>query len=298
MCESCLIWPGPAPQTQARRWVMRQGPSWLGWHLTSALHCPSPACIPDIDECRYRYCQHRCVNLPGSFRCQCEPGFQLGPNNRSCVGEAELGQARGPGQRGVRWGNSLPDQPRCSGGSGLLLGFHLSRIFLAPPDVNECDMGAPCEQRCFNSYGTFLCRCHQGYELHRDGFSCSGEHSTPDTCSPLVSTGLCWFPRPCVMPASCHTALHFMPLMSHPPSTPVPPGYSTPAGGKAAAELPTRTCSLLGKSRRGAVRSPLKLSRETEQRWMCTPSLGVRLICVQILDQGKSLFSLSPFLLL
>lgn len=44
--------------------------------------------IPDIDECRYRYCQHRCVNLPGSFRCQCEPGFQLGPNNRSCVGEA------------------------------------------------------------------------------------------------------------------------------------------------------------------------------------------------------------------
>lgn len=47
-----------------------------------------PASISDIDECRYRYCQHRCVNLPGSFRCQCEPGFQLGPNNRSCVGEA------------------------------------------------------------------------------------------------------------------------------------------------------------------------------------------------------------------
>ena len=52
--------------------------------------CPAfpPASISDIDECRYRYCQHRCVNLPGSFRCQCEPGFQLGPNNRSCVGEA------------------------------------------------------------------------------------------------------------------------------------------------------------------------------------------------------------------
>lgn len=180
---------------------MRQGPSWLGWHLTSALPCPSPACIPDIDECRYRYCQHRCVNLPGSFRCQCEPGFQLGPNNRSCVGKAGLGQAWGPGQRAVRRGNSFPDQPRCTGGSGLLLGFHPSPIFLAPPDVNECDMGAPCEQRCFNSYGTFLCRCHQGYELHRDGFSCSGERSTPNTGSPLVSTGLCWFPRACVMPS-------------------------------------------------------------------------------------------------
>ncbi|EDL33140.1 epidermal growth factor-containing fibulin-like extracellular matrix protein 2, isoform CRA_b [Mus musculus] len=51
-----------------------------------------PECV-DIDECRYRYCQHRCVNLPGSFRCQCEPGFQLGPNNRSCVdvNECDMG---------------------------------------------------------------------------------------------------------------------------------------------------------------------------------------------------------------
>lgn len=43
--------------------------------------------LSDIDECRYRYCQHRCVNVPGSFSCQCEPGFQLAGNNRSCIGE-------------------------------------------------------------------------------------------------------------------------------------------------------------------------------------------------------------------
>ncbi|KAL8184088.1 UNVERIFIED_CONTAM: EGF-containing fibulin-like extracellular matrix protein 2 [Gekko kuhli] len=56
-------------------------------------HCQCPdgyrkigtECV-DIDECRYRYCQHRCVNSPGSFSCQCEPGFQLASNNRSCVG--------------------------------------------------------------------------------------------------------------------------------------------------------------------------------------------------------------------
>lgn len=51
-------------------------------------------------------------------------------------------------------------------------------------------MGAPCEQRCFNSYGTFLCRCNQGYELHRDGFSCSGENSLVLLDTALVpSTG-------------------------------------------------------------------------------------------------------------
>ncbi|XP_043540735.1 EGF-containing fibulin-like extracellular matrix protein 2, partial [Chiloscyllium plagiosum] len=39
----------------------------------------------DINECRFRYCQHRCVNSPGSFTCQCEPGFTLGQDNHSCV---------------------------------------------------------------------------------------------------------------------------------------------------------------------------------------------------------------------
>lgn len=47
-----------------------------------------PSLLSDIDECRYRYCQHRCVNVPGSFSCQCEPGFQLAGNNRSCIGES------------------------------------------------------------------------------------------------------------------------------------------------------------------------------------------------------------------
>lgn len=42
-------------------------------------------------------------------------------------------------------------------------------------DVNECDMGAPCSQRCYNTYGTFLCRCDQGYELGPDGFACNGK---------------------------------------------------------------------------------------------------------------------------
>lgn len=36
-------------------------------------------------------------------------------------------------------------------------------------------MGAPCSQRCYNTYGTFLCRCDQGYELGPDGFACNGK---------------------------------------------------------------------------------------------------------------------------
>ncbi|KAB1267402.1 EGF-containing fibulin-like extracellular matrix protein 1 [Camelus dromedarius] len=40
----------------------------------------------DIDECTIPpYCHQRCVNTPGSFYCQCNPGFQLAANNYTCV---------------------------------------------------------------------------------------------------------------------------------------------------------------------------------------------------------------------
>ena len=33
--------------------------------------------FPDIDECRYGYCQQLCANVPGSYSCTCNPGFTL-----------------------------------------------------------------------------------------------------------------------------------------------------------------------------------------------------------------------------
>lgn len=88
----------------------------------------------------------------------------------------------------MRWGLDLLPEPETNGALGGVPAFTLLFVF-TPSDVNECDMGAPCEQRCFNSYGTFLCRCNQGYELHRDGSSCSGEsplvHWSPRTCNAL-----------------------------------------------------------------------------------------------------------------
>lgn len=62
------------------------------------------------------------------------------------------------------------------------------------PDVNECDMGAPCSQRCYNTYGTFLCRCDQGYELGPDGFACNGEWFVFKGREAMVRTLGCRFP--------------------------------------------------------------------------------------------------------
>uniref|UniRef100_F7B0U4 EGF containing fibulin extracellular matrix protein 2 n=1 Tax=Monodelphis domestica TaxID=13616 RepID=F7B0U4_MONDO len=120
---------------------------------------------PDIDECELNFHDCRpsqeCHNLPGSFHCSCPDGYRK-------MGSECVGKAPEPARPPCLSARTLPPWPW----AWLLL----------PADVNECEMGAPCEQRCLNSYGTFLCRCHQGYELHRDGFSCNDidecRHST------------------------------------------------------------------------------------------------------------------------
>nr|XP_020823853.1 EGF-containing fibulin-like extracellular matrix protein 2 isoform X3 [Phascolarctos cinereus] len=134
-------------------------------NLPGSFHCSCPdgyrkvgsECV-DIDECRYRYCQHRCVNVPGSFTCQCEPGFQLGPNNRSCVdvNECEMG---------------APCEQRCFNSYGTFLcrcnqGYELHRDGFSCNDIDECRHSTYlCQYHCSNEPGRFSCHCPQGYQL-------------------------------------------------------------------------------------------------------------------------------------
>ncbi|KAM4603448.1 EGF-containing fibulin-like extracellular matrix protein 1 isoform 1-T3 [Polymixia lowei] len=39
-------------------------------------------------------------------------------------------------------------------------------------DVNECETSNPCQQRCYNTVGSFMCQCEQGYQLASDQISC------------------------------------------------------------------------------------------------------------------------------
>ena len=43
----------------------------------------------DIDECDSNNggCDHRCVNEPGSSRCECRTGFDLASNGTTCIGK-------------------------------------------------------------------------------------------------------------------------------------------------------------------------------------------------------------------
>ncbi|XP_043939120.1 epidermal growth factor-like protein 8 [Protopterus annectens] len=44
-------------------------------------------CQIDVDECNapVRFCSQRCINTPGSYHCECSPGYILGNDDKSCV---------------------------------------------------------------------------------------------------------------------------------------------------------------------------------------------------------------------
>ncbi|KAM8938879.1 EGF-containing fibulin-like extracellular matrix protein 2 isoform 2-T2 [Pelodytes ibericus] len=134
-------------------------------NIAGSFHCKCPdgyrkignECV-DIDECRYRYCQHRCVNSPGSFTCQCEPGFQLASNNRSCVDVNECSMG-------------APCQQRCYNTYGTFLcrcnqGYELDHDGYTCNDVDECSYSSYlCQHQCVNEPGRFSCSCPDGYQL-------------------------------------------------------------------------------------------------------------------------------------
>ena len=45
----------------------------------------------DVNECNMTYhgCSHMCVNNQGSFRCECESGYELSADGRTCQGDAQ-----------------------------------------------------------------------------------------------------------------------------------------------------------------------------------------------------------------
>ncbi|MGH0176923.1 UNVERIFIED_CONTAM: hypothetical protein FKN15_073883 [Acipenser sinensis] len=127
----------------------------------------------DIDECRYRYCQHSCVNSPGSFACQCEPGFQLAGNNRSCVDIDECERDLHDCQPSQQCTNT-PGSFTCTCPDGY------RKISSECVDIDECRYRY-CQHSCVNSPGSFACQCEPGFQLAGNNRSCVGTHQCTDS---------------------------------------------------------------------------------------------------------------------
>uniref|UniRef100_A0A7N6BYE6 Fibulin-1 n=1 Tax=Anabas testudineus TaxID=64144 RepID=A0A7N6BYE6_ANATE len=125
----------------------------------------------DIDECKgpEKACAgHGCINLLGSYRCECEPGYIFNSISRVCEDLNEC--------------ENNPCSQECANVYGSYQcycrrGYQLSDIDgMTCEDIDECALptgGHICSYRCHNTPGSFHCSCPvTGYTLAPNGRSC------------------------------------------------------------------------------------------------------------------------------
>ncbi|XP_056465598.1 EGF-containing fibulin-like extracellular matrix protein 1 isoform X1 [Gadus chalcogrammus] len=161
----------------------------------------SDQCV-DRDEClQSHYCMHRCVNLPGAYRCECNTGHKLASNNHSCVdvNECEL---------------QSPCQHQCYNLLGSFLcqchqGYELAGDTVSCQDIDECSFSSyMCQYQCINTQGSYTCQCPDGYQLHgarlcQDINECEkGTHDCreDEMCWNYYGSFRCYPSNPCLEP--------------------------------------------------------------------------------------------------
>uniref|UniRef100_A0A8D0D215 Fibulin-1 n=1 Tax=Sander lucioperca TaxID=283035 RepID=A0A8D0D215_SANLU len=135
-----------------------------GYHLNEE----GTRCV-DIDECKgpERVCAgHGCINLIGSYRCECETGYIFNSISRVCE---DINECRHyPGRLCAHKCENTLGSYQCS----CTTGFKLAADGRNCDDLNECESN-PCSQECANVYGSYQCYCRRGYQLSDiDGMTC------------------------------------------------------------------------------------------------------------------------------
>ncbi|KAG7455868.1 hypothetical protein MATL_G00245510 [Megalops atlanticus] len=135
-----------------------------GYHLNEE----GTRCV-DVNECATPNgpCEgHTCINLVGSFRCECRAGYIFNSISRVCE---DINECRHyPGRLCAHKCDNVLGSYQCS----CMTGFKLAHDGRNCEDLNECESN-PCSQECANVYGSYQCFCRRGYQLSDiDGITC------------------------------------------------------------------------------------------------------------------------------
>ncbi|XP_021177717.2 fibulin-1 [Fundulus heteroclitus] len=135
----------------------------------------------DVDECLIgdKCGSHVCVNLEGSYRCECRDGYMFNRVSKLCEDINEC--THYPGRLCAHRCENTEGSYRCSCATGFKLAFDGREC----EDINECE-DKPCSQECTNVHGSYQCYCHRGYQLNDlDGITCEDidECMMPNVCS-------------------------------------------------------------------------------------------------------------------
>ncbi|XDV43540.1 hypothetical protein PO909_012006 [Leuciscus waleckii] len=106
--------------------------------------------------------EHRCHNTPGSFLCECNPGFRLFAGKCKDVDECT---------------ESMCEQGCLNSQGSFSCYCHAGYALLSDrgicTDIDECLGNVnPCEDICLNTKGSFKCSCRENFILAKNGISC------------------------------------------------------------------------------------------------------------------------------
>ncbi|KAK6012951.1 EGF-like domain protein, partial [Ostertagia ostertagi] len=122
----------------------------------------------DINECSVGNagCSQLCINLPGSYECQCKSGYIMTYDGRTCEDINECVLNNGGCQHSC---TNMPGGYKCSCEEG----YRLAEDGHSCYDVNECLVNnGGCSQLCRNDEGGRHCECFGGYVLGKDEKTC------------------------------------------------------------------------------------------------------------------------------
>ncbi|NXW60451.1 NID2 protein, partial [Eurystomus gularis] len=134
----------------------------------------------DVDECAEGLSQCGpftiCLNMPGSYRCECRSGYRPAEDGQACVPLAPVSDPCEDGSHPCAPRDRARCLPRADGHPACecLPGYAGDGVDCS--DVDECAEN-PCHPAatCYNTPGSFSCQCQPGYE--GDGFQCTHAES-------------------------------------------------------------------------------------------------------------------------
>ncbi|XP_073679587.1 nephronectin [Garra rufa] len=116
-------------------------------------------CNQDVNECAFRPCKFRCMNTAGSYKCYCLNGYMM-------TADGACRNARTCAMANCQYGCAvMKGEVRCQCPSP---GLRLAPDGRTCVDVDECVTGqatCPRFRKCVNTFGSYVCRCHEGFEL-------------------------------------------------------------------------------------------------------------------------------------
>ncbi|XP_053576257.1 matrilin-4 isoform X2 [Bombina bombina] len=137
-------------------------------------------------------CQHSCVNVPGSYYCECNEGYKLNADGKTCS-LIDLCLQGNPGCEQLCV--SSPGSYSCA----CRAGFKLNSDKKTCSMIDLCAQGNHgCEQLCISSLGSYSCACRTGFQLNNDKKTCSmidlcaqGNHGCEQLCISSLGSYSC-----------------------------------------------------------------------------------------------------------